>query len=207
MWSTSQPKFIPKKPVAKVSGRKIVATMVRRLGHLVDEHVDGLGEQLAQVVDLVGGDHEVVVDVAERVARDVALEAGQVLEQSPPRASMSRCGIDDLLQAEELGAQLAHAPAVGRLGAHEGDLLEVLDLGRVAVGERAQRVGQRVEDAVDEVLLGAHVRRGGALAGLPQVRARGAADGDDLLAGDVDVDLDELGARARRRRRSSTRSP
>ena len=31
MWRTSQPKFMPKKPVAKVSGRKIVATMVSRL--------------------------------------------------------------------------------------------------------------------------------------------------------------------------------
>ena len=28
MWSTSQPKFWPKKPVTNVSGRKIVATTV-----------------------------------------------------------------------------------------------------------------------------------------------------------------------------------
>ena len=30
MWPTSQPKFMPKNPVANVSGRKIVATIVSR---------------------------------------------------------------------------------------------------------------------------------------------------------------------------------
>src|SRR5690348_12077008 len=66
-------------------------------GHLVDEHVDRLGEQLAQIVDLGGGDHEIVVDVAERVAGDVALEAGQVLEQVAAAGQHLALGRHDLL--------------------------------------------------------------------------------------------------------------
>jgi hypothetical protein len=62
-----------------------------------------------------------VVDVAERVAGDVALEAGQGLEQVAAAAQHLALRHHDLLQAEEVGAHLAHPPAVGRLGPLEGE--------------------------------------------------------------------------------------
>jgi hypothetical protein len=68
------------------------------------------------------------VDVAEGWRATSRSRPGRFSSRSPPRPSISRCGTHDLLQAEELGAQLAHAPAVGGLGPLEGDLLEVLDL-------------------------------------------------------------------------------
>ena len=83
---------------------------------------------------------------------------GRFSSRSPPRPSMSRCGITICCRRKSSERTTTHAPAIGGLGPHEGDLLQAVDLDGIAVGERAQRVGERVEDAVDEVLLGADRR-------------------------------------------------
>ena len=103
MWRTSQPKFCPKKPVMKVSGRKMVA-MHRQLLHdavqpvrdrrEVDVHRPG--EQIAVAVDQIADPDQMVVDVAEVAL--VLIARTRAAPRSAPirRANVSRCGLTAL---------------------------------------------------------------------------------------------------------------
>ena len=160
MWRTSQPKFWPKKPVTKVSGRKIVATIVsclaialRRLETRREVDVQRAGEQVAVGVDQLRDPHEVVVDVAEPVARAVGLQARAAgSSTSPPRASMSRCGVDEPAQLDELAARAGRAARRWSWPGRSSDLRPQARRSRssMRVEDREERVGQRVEDAVDQ---------------------------------------------------------
>ena len=185
---TSQSKFIPKKPVRKVSGRKIVATTVsqyivsfmrRSISCAIESAAASIPStsRLSWLVDpfevaLVVGDQ--VLDLADLLAdplEDPALRA----ELAPHRRQP---------QADRPQRPHPHPGAAG-LG---GRGLEPLER-QLGVAERVEGGGDhRVEDGVDDVLLAAAL-------GVVGGQQRGQRDalavgGEEEVAVDEDVDLD-----------------
>ena len=145
---------------------------------------------------------EVVADVGERVV-------GLARPMPSTRSIASAAAVehvalrDDQLEEPEQAAAHHHdPPAVGVRRVLEGALLEARDLGLDVTQEREDALRERVEDAVDDLLVGVHVLRAHRLERL----ARAAVHGDDAR-----LRRDGCGPRrsampsrvARRRRRSA----
>src|SRR3954452_18672786 len=107
--------------------RKPGRARVEPVGVAREVDPDGLAEQLAQVVHAAHRRDEDVVDLAEGVARGLALEAGERLEQLPARREQVALGAQQLLEAEELPAQPGDVAADHVAGVLEGLFLEVVD--------------------------------------------------------------------------------
>ena len=137
-------------------------------------------------------EHQDVVDLAERVARGLALEAREPLEQLPAGGEHVPLRAQELLQAEELAAQAGDVAAHHVARPLEGLLLELVDARGLALDELGQRVGQGVEDPEDEVDLAADVALRDRPARADELVAGVAADRHDVLAAEVEVDLDGL---------------
>ena len=162
-------------------------------------------EVLLLTMQLSGDLHQMVADVAEVLLR-AAREAGQVEDRLRAGEEMVALGHDApvellhvLLEAVDLGQLLVPGLGEQHLRLDRVDaLLERLDGG-------IEGVGQDVEDAVDDVVLGLRVRRVELVVELVQLRAGRAPDGHDERARDVDVDLDRLDRRHPRLGRAAGR--
>ena len=199
MWPTIQPKFWPKKPVMKLSGRKIGRHDRELLHHGVEAVGDGgevdvhrAREQVAVGVDQVADSDQVVVDVAEVAfvllahSRKLGDAAHQGREHVPLRCDRLAHPDEESLHAEDLLQFLVAC-------VEEGLVLELVDP-VVEVGEdREEAVDETVDDPVEELAgvvdrpLALHV----ALPHLGECRRFVAMDGDEELLGVEAVHLDE----------------
>src|SRR3954454_3661638 len=152
-------------------------------------HIERIGEELAGVGDQVDGQHEVVADVVEGVMGLAGRHAEDALDRVGAGAEHVALGDDHLQEAEEAAPQLGDAPAVGARGVLERALLEADDLALDRAQQREDAFRERVEDAIDDLVVGVRrLRPQGAQRG-----ARRAVDGDHATGAEVHVDLDELG--------------
>src|SRR3954469_1187679 len=168
--------------------------LVESVGRRLQVDVQGLGEQLAAVGGEVDREDEVVAHVGERVVDLAGLHVQHALDRRVAAGEHVALRLDDLHEPEEPRAELGDAPPVGGGGALEGPLLEARDLGLAGAHEAEHALGQRVEDAVDDLLVGVRV---GLADGLEQA-APLAVDRDDPARREVDVNLDQLCAAGHR---------
>src|SRR3954454_25365960 len=117
--------------------------------------VQRAGEQVAVGVDELGAAQQVVVDVAEPVAGVVGLQAGQPAEHLAAAGQDVALGRHDAPQLDELAAHAEEVLALVGARALDHRVHERVDLLVHPLQHWEERVGQRVHDAVDRLLLGA----------------------------------------------------
>ena len=115
------------------------------------------------------------------------------------RASMSRCGVATRPSIDQVAPQFGQRLQVVGRGLGEDLLVEPFEPVFEVLEQREEGVGEGVEDAVDDELLGARRLRVEPLAHFVERRAGAVVDGDQVAAADEGVDLFQLDPLAARR--------
>src|SRR3954454_17592677 len=165
-------------------GGDLVEAVRRRL----EGHVQRLGEELAAVGDEVDGEDEVVADVGEGMVGLARGDPEHPLDGVGAGLEHVALRHDHLQQPEEAAAHHHDAPAVGVARVGERVLLEPGDVGLDLVQERDEALRERVEDAVDGLVVG----MGGGRAHRLERLAAPAVHRDDPSVREVEVHLDRL---------------